>query len=278
MESNTAHRNVPDLAEPIHLAFAPATSESVRNRAREHRIPLDEARRRFLQVATLRSVLADPMLADRLVLGGAAALRLFHEAPRRSIDLDFTTRTCPEVGADGESIRRDLTAAIGTIVEARFRDEARGVSPADPPGSDAVRIDLFLARCSLPVRDGRVGDNKPLHVWLPTPEVLLAKKLLTIVNTLLYPWRDRGRDLWDAWWLRRNLSVDLAIVGDLMRKKQAVDGWDRIHAGRWNRRIQQPLRLAWPGSLSHSLWQAPPPPFEEVWDSAADSIDLANFA
>ena len=196
-------------------AFFPTAVGGIRAWAQEHAVPFDEARRRFLQGATLRAVLADPGLADRLVLQGAAALRLFYGLPRRSKDLDFTIRIA-HPGEAFEPRSAGLGARVKAAIQRGLRLRSRGIEAAPPGFPDSVSVDVFLkpdplAAGVVTVHD-RLAAGGAAALRVASVEQLLANKLHAVVSAAWRPHRNRSRDVWDVAWVTSNLGFTPAEV------------------------------------------------------------------
>ena len=248
--------------------FFPHRVEEVRPWADDNAVPFDEARRRFLQAATVRAVAADLRLADRLVLQGAAALRLFCGLPRRSKDLDFITRAPEPIGGP-QPPSASLDAQVKAAVHRGLRPRARGLAPAPAGFPDSVKVDVFLKpdpteSCLVQIPDPQAGGGVA-SVRVAVVEQLLASKLHAIVSAAWRPRRDRSRDVWDVTWVASNLTFEPASVARALRLALEEEGhplaWDHMLPGDLKGRTQK----RYDRSVPPSTWGADWKPFPAAW-------------
>lgn len=259
----------------------PERIDGIRPWAEQNQVPFDEARRRFLQAATLQSIAADPALADRLVLQGASAFRLFHGLPRRSNDLDFKIRN-PHAGETFHPQSASLDDRVRVAIAVGLRARTRGLPMASALHPDAIRVDVFLKPEPLAARVVSLPDPVVVggvtRMRVACLEQLLAGKLHAIISA---PWRrrrNRARDVWDVAWVATHLSFDAAMTARSLTLKLASENrsvpWEQmLPLG-----LEARLRSRYARSVLPNTWSRPLVPFDAAWSQLTRIISRLSEA
>lgn len=237
-------------------ALYPSTFRDVPVWAREHGVPVAQARLRFAQYVMLRAIAASRTLSADLVFKGGNALDFMWQPNRSTLDLDFSTvQAVSDVAREAESLRALFTRALVAIgpefgmlcrvarVEQRPRGRDKtfvtylvrvayalpdqesvrrrmGTDPAYGPQLIDIEVSINEPICA----DERVdiAGTHPLRV--STIEDIVAEKLRALLQQRIRN-RTRPQDLLDiAVVLRAGATLDRAHVADFLLRKAAARG------------------------------------------------------
>lgn len=174
---------------------------------------------------------------DRLVFQGGTSLRLCHDSPRYSEDLDFAGGpdfSLEDFAAMGECIR-DTLSRVSPNAQVRVRDprkegmvnrwriNIRTAEQTKDMPSQIIKLEvaaitahdpqLAVARIRYP---HLAGVFAPIPLTAESTEEILADKMLSYVASDYI----RYRDLWDMGWLTMRGGIDEARVWAMATDKQ----------------------------------------------------------
>lgn len=142
----------------------PRTLASINSWAREHSIPVNEARARFAQYGVLRAIADSNELSRILVFKGGNALDFVWHPNRSTRDLDFSAL---ESSLTEEGLRPLLQRALdvaGQELEITFRVQS---IHRNPPGEDRT-FPTYQIKVGYALRD----DNQRLHMQIKNQEAV----------------------------------------------------------------------------------------------------------
>ena len=261
----------------------------LRSSAAKSGVSLDNVQRDYVLSWVLKGLYENVALGQSLVFKGGTALRKAYFSDYRfSQDLDFTLVEA----LGGEEIAANLEAIVETVGDESgisfLPDKPRLEQTRDVPGEEAYEARLYFFRpeqhrgTPMVVRIEMTRyeevmlspERKPLHhpysdassfadlnITVYRLEEVLAEKLRAILLQRGYA---APRDLYDIWYLRKNVSFNLDEIMGLFQKKceyKRLDwrsaSFDELVARR------ESFQGAWTASLTGQL--AVVPDFDEVF-------------
>jgi predicted nucleotidyltransferase component of viral defense system len=264
-------------------------------------VPLEEARKRFVQFVVLESIAAEPGLKDVLFFKGGNALRFVYGNPRATIDLDFTAdASLPD---DENPIRQLLDRALlrggktfgiklkcqrvdrkppkrkatlptydiaigfqlpGDRYFADFENQARQVSTV-------VKLEISFNDLVCESQPRQLSPNLPAQLRVCTLEDILAEKLRALLQQVIRN-RTRPQDAFDIARAVREHgeSLNLDKIATYLIAKCGVRG---IHAARSafaDEEVKKGAAFEYDTNLAIS--QTDWIPFDEAWQTVLDLV------
>jgi len=195
--------------------------DQLRRMAARRHLGLGVLEKEYILELVLRSISADEVLRQALVLKGGTALHHFYAGARLSLDLDFTA-TRP-VTLDEIRPALELSELQAVIVEHQVFHDAltikrlRYVGPLSYPNS--IKVDLsfrepvLLSPLDLVV-ESPYGES--FVVRMMQPAEIAAEKLRALST------RQAPRDVYDLWVIAARQLVDAQQIAALVPHKLAV--------------------------------------------------------
>ena len=201
--------------------IAPLSLGGVEKWAAEHEASRDEALVRFVQFAVVASIADDEQLGDRLVLRGAAALRLFYHGQRATADVDFIAVPLQHFQPEDDDKRRwakCVRAALSRGLPRFFRSFDSWRDPL----SRLVKIHVSPNIMPCEARERIVTQVPRRAIRVSAIEEILAEKLAAILQQAQTP-INRRQDVYDiAASIRRGGRIDPRRVAHYFELKCRV--------------------------------------------------------
>ena len=202
------------------------TKEQLSVMARRNGIPLFTQERDYVQVLFLSRLYEHKI---PLVFKGGTCLRLLHNSPRFSEDLDFTSLETKDVkpifknaldklkliGLDGK-LNKEKKSKFAVSYRMRYKGP---LYTGKPISMGSIRLEVSLRDMLLDPElltiPSTYPDTPPFLASCMPVEEILAEKIRALLK------RSKPRDIFDAWFLiNKGVKVDL----DLINKKIRLQG------------------------------------------------------